>query len=119
MKKFTIIGFIVAFVIAGVFLWLHFKHTREVAPQMSLRSYKIEPDIFYSSLRHQFAPKEGESDILLLRRFFTGHNIDLSKPNAEILMIKHKDETDWLLVHVTPEDQDKVERLVVQIANSK
>jgi hypothetical protein len=56
---------------------------------------------------------------VLLRRYFTAHSVDLSNPKVAVLMIKHRDQSDWLLVKVTPQDQDKVERLIGQIASNK
>ena len=87
-----------------------------IAPKMSARSYKVAAEVFYSSLKHQITPKDGESDIKLLCRYFQEHHIDLDTPKASVFMNEKKG---WLFVSVIPEDQDKVERLVCQIANTK
>ena len=88
----------------------------DIGPKMSTRSYKITPDTFYSSLKRQIVPKDGESDIKLLRRFFQEHHIDLANPKAAVFL---NEKLGQLFVRVTPADQDKVEQLVVQIVNSK
>ena len=88
----------------------------DTGPKMSARSYKVTPDTFYSSLKRQIAPKDGESDIKLLRRYFQEHHIDLANPKAAVFM---NDKLGRLFVKVTPSDQDKVEQLVIEIVNSK
>jgi beta-galactosidase beta subunit len=91
-------------------------HPTDTTTGMSTRSYKITPDAFYSSLKHQIVPKDGESDIQLLRRYFQEHHIDLVSPKAAVFL---NEKLGQLFVRVTPSDQNKVERLVVQIANTK
>jgi hypothetical protein len=88
----------------------------DIGPKMSMRSYKITPDTFYSSLKRKIVPKDGESDIKLLQRYFQEHHIDLTKPKAAVFL---NEKLGKLFVRVTPADQDKVERLVVRIANTK
>ena len=91
-------------------------HPTDTTTGMSTRSYKITPDTFYSSVKRQIAPKDGESDIKLLRRYFQEHHIDLANPKAAVFL---NDKLGQLFVKVTPADQDKVEQLVMEIANSK
>ena len=88
----------------------------DIGPKMSSRSYKITPDTFYGSLKHQIVPKDGESDIQLLRRYFQEHHIDLANPKAAVFL---NEKLGRLFVRVTPSDQDKVEQLVIHIINSK
>jgi|ERR1035437_617676 hypothetical protein len=88
----------------------------DIDPKLSTRTYGITPDTFYSSLKHQIAPKDGESDIKLLRRYFQEHHIDLSSPKTQVFV---SEKLGKLFVKVTPADQDKVEQLVIHIINSK
>ena len=88
----------------------------DVGSEMSTRTYTIAPDTFFRSLKQQIAPKDGESDIKLLRRYFQDHHIDFTKPKTALFL---DDKLGKLFVRVTPADQDEVERLIVQIANTK
>jgi hypothetical protein len=116
MKKFTIIGFFVCLLIIAALLFWHHKQHSSIAPIMDSRTYSITPDTFFANLKHQIVPKDGESDIKLLRRYFQEHHIDLDIPKASVFV---NEKMERLFVSVTPDDQDKVEKLVVQIVNTK
>jgi hypothetical protein len=88
----------------------------DIGSVMSTRTYKITPDTFFSSLKHQVVPKDGESDIKLLRRFFQEHHIDFTNPKTALFL---NDKKGILYVRVTPADQDRVEHCISEIINSK
>ena len=90
--------------------------TSDAGVKMSTRTYGITPQTFYQALRGLITPKEGESDIKLLRRYFQEHGIDLTAPKTAVFV---NDKLGKLLVRVTPKDQDKVEQLVLHIINTK
>ena len=53
---------------------------------MTMRIYTVTLDTFYSNLRRKIVPKDGESNIDLLRRFFVENHIDLANPKAAVAM---------------------------------
>src|SRR5580692_3709895 len=58
----------------------------QIAPQMISRSYKIMPGTFFSSLKQEIVPKDGESNQQLLVRYFEQQHIDLDVQKAAVFV---------------------------------
>jgi hypothetical protein len=119
MKKFGIIGLIVCLAIIAALFSCHHKRHSSITPITEAHVYMIVPDVFFAGLQHLITPKVGESRQQLLIRYFKQQGIYLEDTNAVEIFVQEGTETGRLQVHVTSTDQDKVERLIVQIAKAK
>ena len=118
MKKLTIIGCIVGLITASLLFWNH-KGNPTSAPIIEAHTYMIAPDVFFAGLQHLVAPKTGESPQQLLVRYFKQQNVHLEGTNDVGIFAQEGADTGRLQVRVSAADREKVERLIVQIAEAK
>ena len=79
----------------------------------------IAPDAFFAGLQKLIVPKAAESRQQLLVRYFQQQNIHLEGTNAVGIFVQEGTGTGRLQVCVPATDQERVERLVVQIARAR
>jgi tetratricopeptide (TPR) repeat protein len=73
------------------------------------RTYDI--GLLVSSLKIQMPPQTGESDYLLVLRYFKQNKIEIQKPGVVFL----NDKRHQLYVRAPKSDQDKIEALIVKL----
>ena len=119
MKKLTLILCVVGLVlIASVLFWRH-EGDSGGAPITEAHTYMIAPNEFFAGLQHLIVPKTGESHLELLARYFQQQKIHLEGTNAVGFFPQEATGTGRLQVRVTAADREKVERLIVSIAQAK
>ncbi len=100
----------------GLILTSFADSTTAPAPALMFsRHYTISTETFVSHLKQLAPPKAGESDQELLLRYIEQQHIDLPVPSSIFL----DEKGGRLFVRTTKPSQDKIEKLVVKIVNSK
>jgi hypothetical protein len=109
-KMKTLLTFITAFGLA--FTSFSGSTDQTTSPDLLLvRSYKVSANTFVAHLKHLLPPKGDESDADFLLRFFKQRHVEIKVPEAIFL----NEKKDKLTVKATQANQDKIERLVVEI----
>jgi hypothetical protein len=114
MKRFTIAGLVIAFLIIGAFMFL--RQTRHSAPQRNLQIqvYHITPSVFFDHLSHQISSKPGEGHGEMFARFLEAHQIHFgSEPDSLGL----NEKMGLLFFKGSSSEQAVVARLVAQLNN--
>ncbi len=85
----------------------------QIQPEQLLsRHYKIVVETFFGNLKNLAGAKEGESDVQMLIRYFKQNGVDIKNP--EVVFFDREN----LFVRATAHHQDKIENIVVAIANN-
>jgi hypothetical protein len=90
--------------------------------QLLTRSYKFTAETFWNNLKHFSEAREGEDNLQTLCRFFEKNGVEIKSPANMFLDLglfpKPDEGKNFLFVHTTQANQNKIEKLVLAIQNN-